>query len=121
MESNMATGSALNPEVFAMPDADVLLYRNFLRPAESSVLFHELSQNIAWEHQNIKIAGKSIPIPRLIAWYGDEGASYSYSGITVNPQSWTPALLTIKQWVEAVTEQRFNSVLLNFYRSEQDS
>src|SRR4051812_8471840 len=105
----MPVEATLNLEVFDMPDADVLLYRNFFDASESSALFQELSQNIAWEHQNIKIAGKSIPIPRLTAWYGDPGTSYSYSGITVNPQPWTPALLQIKDRIEAIAKCHFNS------------
>src|SRR5689334_6359766 len=117
----MSTESTSKPEILDMPDAEVLLYRNFFNVSDSSALFEELSQNIAWQHQNIKIAGKSIPIPRLTAWYGDPGTSYSYSGITVNPLPWTPALLQIKARVETVAETRFNSVLLNFYRTEQDS
>ncbi len=117
----MPTETTSNAVVFDMPDAEILLYRNFFDASESSALFQELSQNIAWQQQNIKIAGKSIPIPRLTAWYGDPGTSYSYSGITVNPLPWTPALLQIKDRVEAVAKCRFNSVLLNFYRSEQDS
>src|SRR4051812_26684577 len=43
---------------------------------------------------------KLIDLPRLTAWYGDEGKGYTYSGITVNPDPWTPTLLGIKKEIE---------------------
>ena len=59
--------------------------------------------------------------PRLTAWYGDAGAAYSYSGITMQPMPWTPALAVIKERVESVAATRFNSALLNQYRDGRDS
>ena len=47
--------------------------------------------------------------------------SYSYSGIRLEPKPWTPILLDLKARVEALTEQPFNSVLLNYYRDQNDS
>ena len=44
-----------------------------------------------------------------------------YSGITVEPEPWTPTLLKIKSRIEEVSDVRFNSVLLNYYRNERDS
>jgi alkylated DNA repair dioxygenase AlkB len=71
--------------------------------------------------QQIKIFGKEVCVPRLTAWYGDKGMSYSYSGITVNPLPWTPALLEIRDRVGARSGTPFNSVLLNQYRTGADS
>src|SRR5262245_41498203 len=33
--------------------------------------------HIKWQQDNIKLYGKKIPLPRLTAWYGDRGASYT--------------------------------------------
>jgi alkylated DNA repair dioxygenase AlkB len=65
--------------------------------------------------------GKKVMQPRLTALYGDEGISYSYSGITMEPIPWSKTLLEIKGKVEEVAEARFSHVLLNFYRDGQDS
>ena len=65
--------------------------------------------------------GKWVDQPRLVAWYGDPGARYKYSGLIVEPQSWTNELLTLKAQVEAASECAFNSVLLNWYRDGRDS
>ena len=72
-------------------------------------------------NKTIKLYGKLVPIPRLTAWYGDSGKSYTYSKIAMSPEPWTPTLLAIKSKVEVLLGVQFNSVLLNFYRSGSDS
>jgi alkylated DNA repair dioxygenase AlkB len=117
----MADNTQTNAEVLTMPDAEVTLYRGFFTPTESDTLFQELSNQINWKQESAVFPGGKVPLPRLTAWYSDEGKSYSYSGITVHPNSWTPTLLAIKERVESAAGVQFNSVLLNFYRNEQDS
>jgi alkylated DNA repair dioxygenase AlkB len=109
------------PEQLAMPDAEVYLDREFFKPDESDTLLAHLTAHIAWEQKAIQFMGKQVMQPRLIAWYGDEGKSYRYSGLTVQPLAWTPTLLMMKARVEAVAAMTFNSVLLNLYRDGQDS
>lgn len=109
------------PITLAMPDADVIFYEDFFSSEESSHYFDILRETIQWEQQELKMFGKNIALPRLTAWYGDEGKPYSYSGITHHPHAWTSELLEIKSKVEDVADVAFNSVLLNLYRNEQDS
>ncbi len=109
------------PETLPMPDAEVTLHTDFFNPDESATLFQQLVDTIHWQQESIRFGGKAIPLPRLTAWYGDEGKSYRYSGITVNPLPWIPLLLSIKTCVETVSPVTFNSVLLNYYRGERDS
>lgn len=104
-----------------MVDADVILYPTFFAEAEADRLFGTLSDSIAWQQETVKLYGRVMDQPRLTAWYGDAGRSYTYSGITMHPQPWTPDLLHIRQRVEAVAGGVFNSVLLNQYRNERDS
>jgi len=108
-------------ETLALPDAEIILYEGFFPAAESKHLFAELLATTRWEQGHLKIYGKEIAEPRLTAWYGDAGKSYTYSGITRQPLPWTPALLQIKERVEAVAQTTFNSVLLNRYRDGRDS
>ena len=66
--------------------------------------------------------GQRIAVPRLTAWFGDPRATYSYSGITMTPEAWTPLLLELKSLVEPkALGTPFNSVLLNLYRDGNDS
>ena len=105
----------------ALPDADVLLDAQFLRPDAATALLAELTTTIAWRQEPIKLFGKEVLQPRLTAWHGDPAARYQYSGLALEPHPWTPALQQLRAQVEAATGTRFNSVLLNLYRSGQDS
>ena len=77
--------------------------------------FFRLDQEIAWKQDCIKIFGRTVPLPRLTAWYGDPGVSYRYSGIVNNPKPWTVCLLQLRSRLEELTGASFNSVLLNRY------
>ena len=77
-------------------------------------------KNIAWRLDSILMFGKMIPQPRFTAWYGDEGKSYKYSGLTMQPKPWNEGLLTLKKAIEPLAKVTFNSVLLNWYRDGQD-
>ncbi|WP_390883582.1 alpha-ketoglutarate-dependent dioxygenase AlkB family protein [Kovacikia minuta] len=104
-----------------LPDADITLYPSLLDESECAFFLTELTQTIEWRQDWITIYGRSLPQPRLTAWYGDPGKSYTYSGITMNPRLWTPTLLNLKAKVDALAGVAFNSVLLNLYRDGNDS
>lgn len=105
----------------SLPHADVRLAPHFLAPAEAAALLTELTDNVPWRHEPIKLFGKEVMQPRLTAWYGDAGASYRYSGLQLEPLPWLPVLQELRQRVEAAAGTSFNSVLLNLYRHGQDS
>jgi len=77
-------------------------------------------RHINWKQDTIRMYGKSIPLPRLTAWYGDSGKAYTYSGITSKPNEWNKGLLYLKQQIEQFASIEFNSVLLNWYRDGTD-
>lgn len=77
-------------------------------------------KNIAWRQDHIRMYGKTIPLPRLSAWYGDADCSYSYSGIHLQPHPWNPLLNWIRAQLLVHGGFHFNSVLLNWYRSGRD-
>jgi alkylated DNA repair dioxygenase AlkB len=114
-------GPSRTPETFDLPEANIVFYREFFSPEESNSFMSDLLANTAWRQEQIKWYGKPMDLPRLTAWYGDEGKVYKYSGITVEPTPWTPLLLHIKQAIEDVSGLTFNSVLLNLYRNGRDS
>jgi alkylated DNA repair dioxygenase AlkB len=104
-----------------IPEARVLLYAPFFSPAASDRLFADLHANITWKQEQVKLFGKVHDQPRLTAWYGDAGAAYTYSGIHLVPNAWTPPLVEIKTAIEAALGVPFNSVLLNLYRDNKDA
>lgn len=96
-------------------------FPNFFTSADSDTYLEQLISKVHWKQEPIKIFGKSIMQPRLIAWVGDPEATYKYSGNKMEPQPWPPAVLEIKSKIEAFSEVSFNGALLNFYRDQNDS
>jgi alkylated DNA repair dioxygenase AlkB len=80
----------------------------------------QLIDQVPWRAENIFMWGKSVPQPRLVAWFGDREAHYTYSGVHHDPLPWTPVLLDIRKRVEGIASTHFNSVLLNYYRNHRD-
>jgi alkylated DNA repair dioxygenase AlkB len=99
-------------------DADLQLWRQVNLGRTYDCLLQTLIDDTAWRQEEITVYGKPYLQPRLSAWYGD--LAYSYSGIRLEPLPWTPTLLNIKRQVEALVEHEFNSVLLNYYRDQND-
>ncbi|HRI27771.1 MAG TPA: alpha-ketoglutarate-dependent dioxygenase AlkB [Chitinophagales bacterium] len=107
-----------------LPDADLLYVEHFIDQQQATQLFTHLANphHIKWRQDTITLFGKPVLTPRLSAWYGIQGAVYTYSGLTLHPHPLTPTLLNIKQQIEQFAPHtQFNSVLLNFYRNGADS
>ena len=102
-------------------DGEVYWIREFLPPAEAAQCLDALQRDLAWQEEWIVIAGRPVRVPRLVCWYGDEGAVYRYSGVDHAPLRWTTLLLGLKQRIEVFSGARFNSVLCNCYRGGTDS
>ncbi|WP_310482183.1 alpha-ketoglutarate-dependent dioxygenase AlkB [Chamaesiphon sp. VAR_48_metabat_403] len=113
------TSSSSNQQIISIDDGRVILYEHFFDINESDRILEILTAEIDWSQEYIKMYGKSIPLPRLTAWYGD--ISYTYSGITMNSKAWHLLLLDIKTKIESVCDRSFNGVLLNYYRDGNDS
>ena len=105
--------------MLSMADAHVVLYRSAFSLGEADDLFRELRQSIGWRQETVRLFGRIVRVPRLSAWHGDR--PYTYSGLIMNPEPWTPPLMAIKRRTEELSGRRFNSVLLNLYRDGRDS
>ena len=105
----------------SLVDGDARFVAGFLTRTESDACFSELLDLVEWEQHLIRIRGREVASPRLSAWYGDPGAHYRYSGLSLEPRPWLPPLLELKAKIEAACDARFNSVLLNLYRDGADS
>jgi len=108
-------------EIEGLPliDADLQLWRQVELGRSYDSLLQALIEDTAWRQEEITVYGKPYLQPRLSAWYGN--LAYSYSGIQLEPLPWTSTLLGIKLQVEALVDLEFNSVLLNYYRNQNDS
>ena len=84
-------------------------------PGESDALFSTLLSAIAWQNDQVVMFGKTRKLSRKVAWHGEEGFTYSYSGSSKTASPWTPALRSIRDRVEKCSGTNFNSCLLNLY------
>jgi len=100
-------------------DGALALMAHLPQPYPTGNIFTRLRDETPWRQDSIVLFGKQHLQPRLTAWYGD--ASYTYSGLRLDPLPWTPLLAELRAAVEAACGCRFNSVLLNYYRNERDS
>jgi alkylated DNA repair dioxygenase AlkB len=111
---------SIDPHRLDLPDADVRLWRAAFRPAEADALLAALRLQIDWRQEDILIFGERKRVPRLVAWHGEPGTAYTYSGTVHEPLPWTSELQQVRQRAEELTGHRYNSVLLNLYRDGRD-
>lgn len=104
-----------------LPGADISYFPSFLTDNDARILFEHLSTKTPWQQDKITLFGKTHPQPRLTALYANNQNSYSYSGITMNPHTFSVELKQLKQAVERACQTIFTSCLLNYYRDGKDS
>ena len=107
--------------VFDIIDAEIEYYPNFFDSFRATEVLARLKAEIPWQQDSITVFGKTHPQPRLTALFGNEGKSYSYSNIVMQPNIWNPLLMLIKDKIEEVCTDHFTTVLLNYYRDGKDS
>ncbi len=106
---------------FNLPDAEIEYLSGYFDYSKANELFQRLLHETPWQQDYITVFNKTHPQPRLTAFYNDSSKPYTYSSVVMNPNKWTPLLIYIKQEVEAISREHFNSVLLNLYRDGKDS
>ena len=106
-----------NSSLIKANNLSVKYIENFFDFDQSQLYMKHLTNDIKWKREKIRMWGKEIVTKKRIAWYADEGKSYTYSGSTFYPVQWNEVLLEIKKQVEHYIRFQFNSVLLNEYKS----
>ncbi|MHB8207828.1 alpha-ketoglutarate-dependent dioxygenase AlkB family protein [Mucilaginibacter sp.] len=96
-------------------DGLVNYYGKVMDKDEADAYLKNLLDTIEWKNDEAIIFGRHIITKRKVAWYGDDGYSYKYSGTTKQALNWTPELLELKKLTEQLTGESFNSCLLNLY------
>jgi alkylated DNA repair dioxygenase AlkB len=116
-----AASSGTGWERIPLPDGEVLYLDRLELAQADDELLRRLVDEVSWRSEEVVMWGRRMPQPRLIAWFGDPGRCYAYSGIRLQPSAWIPILIDIKARVEEAVGTAFNSVLLNYYRDHRDS
>lgn len=120
----MVTQASLLPHTtqsITLKDGTCEFVQEYLDDSAGQLLFEFLTRTLNWRQETLVLFGKRQKAPRLSCWMGDDGLSYRYSNMTMEPEPWIPELKHLTQTINAFCAQNFNSVLINLYRSGQDS
>ena len=108
--------------VKALPPGGELAYtRDFIDRSCAQALFSTLINEPFWQSRSITMFGNKIMQPRKIAFQGDPGVCYSYSGDVYHAEAWHEDLAALRCEIQRKAGCRFNCVLLNLYRDGRDS
>ena len=102
-------------------DGTVNYYGKIFTEEQSEIYYVKLLNEINWQHDVVKIFGKEIITKRKVAFLGDEGISYKYSGKTKIAEKWLKFILEIKSTVEQISGEKFNACLLNYYHNGSEA
>ena len=108
------------PECLDLVEGEARLWPAAFTPPEADALFDALRGGVNWRQEQVLIFGQRRLVPRLVAWHGDAGARYTYSGTDHDPEPWLPALERVRDRAAELTGAQYNAVLLNLYRDGRD-
>jgi alkylated DNA repair dioxygenase AlkB len=91
------------PDFLAVQQCDRLL----------ELLNHDVS--VKWQREQFSLFGKTLDVPRQLAWFGDHGVNYRYTGLDHFAAGWPEWLKTLQAQVSTIAAQNFNFLLLNRY------
>jgi alkylated DNA repair dioxygenase AlkB len=100
-------------------DGDAILIDDHGAEFDWPAITRTLIDTIPWQVETARIFGREMPIPRMTAWFGDGG--YSYSGILHLPAPFPAIIERLRERAEALSGASFNAALANLYRSGRDS
>ncbi len=109
-------------EDWPLADAEVRFAPHWLPAELAADLLERLIAEVDWRREELRIFGRVNEVPRRIAWQGEPGTAYRYSGVTHVAEGWTPTVRELHDRLEAeLAGARFNGVLLNLYRDGNDA
>lgn len=114
---------------------NVYIIRNWIEPNFAHQIFTTLATSIPWQQQEFMMYGKKVNEPRLTYVAGDGGLVHSYTGVNRPVIDWSIPFARggcsdiaginlinkiNQQLPDVIANNRFNAVLLNFYRDGND-
>jgi alkylated DNA repair dioxygenase AlkB len=105
---------------------DVHLQREYLTRDGAHILLATLTETLPWEQRSLTRYEQTVQMPRLECWLSTvPGAVYTYSGVRYEALDlWAPDMAIMYNLLTAInkdTQQQFNAVFANLYRTGQDS
>jgi len=112
----------INPKENLLPfDGTVNYFGKIMDNRSADSYFENLMRFIVWKNDEAVIYGKKIVTKRKVAWYGEKEFEYTYSNTTKKALPFTKELFELKELIEKLSGETFNSCLLNLYHSGDES
>ncbi|MBY5990593.1 alpha-ketoglutarate-dependent dioxygenase AlkB family protein [Ferrimonas balearica] len=111
----------INAEQSITDDSGRVLARywpQWLAPSESERLGPVLAA-LPWQQPQVRIFGRTHPIPRQQCYLGAPNCHYRYSGLLLAPEPVPPVIAALMTRLAPLGTE-FNAVLVNRYRDGQD-
>lgn len=117
----MSALSRTKPTIIAEGSGEGRRYlRDYLPSGQASELLEWLQCNAPWHQESVTLFGRTHPVPRLVAWYGDKGLDYRYANRSHPGSGWPRALVNLKERLNQDLDTELNFVLANRYRDGAD-
>jgi alkylated DNA repair dioxygenase AlkB len=92
----------------------------WLAPDLADALMARLLEQVDWRVERLRLYGREVEVPRLVAWCGDRGLNYRYTGTDHPCSGWLPELLPLRERLRVEEGFDCNLVLINRYRDGRD-
>lgn len=100
---------------------DYTLHKGLIDATTATAYFNELRNGcVVWYNALEARDGSMVALKREMAYVSDEPVLYKYANLSLPGQTWVAPLLAIKTTLENAVSNKFNSVLLNHYRTGRD-
>lgn len=97
-----------------------LLLPAFIDPDAARSLLAHCVADLCWHRETFTIFGRVVEVPRRVAWVGDPGLDYRYTGRSHPGTGWPAWLVPTRDRIRQVVDMPFNHVILNRYRDGHD-
>lgn len=106
----------------SLDGADLVLSRDWIARGAADAWLDALSREVAWRSERLRVFGRVHEVPRRVAFQGEAGVRYRYSGREHEAEPWTPAVRAIRDALHAaLPDATFDGALLNLYRDGRDA
>lgn len=92
----------------------------FIDAREAVSLLSRCLADLPWHRETFTIFGRVVEVPRRVAWVGDPGLDYRYTGRSHPGTGWPSWLAPVRDRIRQAVDLPFNHVILNHYRDGRD-
>src|SRR6056297_523589 len=82
------------------PGGEIAYIHDFIEQPRADDLFSSLIRESFWQSRTITMFGRKVMQPRKIAFQGDAGVRYAYSGDVYRAEPWHDALIALRAQIE---------------------